>query len=186
MDPPTDTIQIQNVVGSTAIDQELDLERVAADLPRADYAPERFPGLTYRTEAPTATSLIFRSGKIVTTGAQSEDALHASLDQVVEALRELGITVSETPEVTVQNLVSSADLGKPLHLNAIAIGLGLEHIEYEPEQFPGLIYRLDDPQVVLLLFGSGRLVITGAQTRGDLNQALVTITERLTELGMLE
>ena len=186
MDPPIDTIQIQNVVGSTAIDQEFDLERVAADLPRADYAPDRFPGITYRTEAPTATSLIFRSGKIVTTGAQSEDALHASLDQVVDAVRELGITVSDTPEVTVQNIVSSADLGKPLHLNVIAIGLGLEHIEYEPEQFPGLVYRLADPQVVLLLFGSEKLVITGAQTRDDINQALVAVTERLTELELVE
>ena len=186
MDPPTDTIQIQNVVGSTAIDQELDLERVAADLPGADCTSERFPGIRYRTETPTATSFIFRSGKIVTTGAQSEDALHAALDQVVDALRELGITISKTPEVTVQNIVSSADLGKPLHLNAIAIGLGLEHIEYEPEQFPGLIYRLDDPPVVLLLFGSGKLVILGAQTRADIEQALGAITERLTELGMLE
>ncbi|WP_336346181.1 TATA-box-binding protein [Halalkalicoccus ordinarius] len=186
MDPPTDTIQIQNVVGSTAIGQELELKRVAVDLPRADYAPERSPGIIYRTEAPAATSLIFRSGKIVTAGAQSEDALHASLAQVVDALRELGITVPETPDVTVQNIVSNADLGQPLHLNAIAIGLGLENLEYEPEQFPGLVYRLDDPQVVLLLFGSGKLIITGAQTRNDIDQALDTVTKRLTELGMLE
>ena len=86
---------------------------------------------------------------------------------------------------TVQNIVSNADLTKPLHLSAIAIGLGLEHVEYEPEQFPGLVYRMDDPQVVLLLFGSGKRIIAGAQTHDDIDQPLVTITERLTELGML-
>jgi hypothetical protein len=87
---------------------------VAADLSRVDYTSDRLPNIIYRTDTPPATSLIFGSGKIVTTGAQSEDALYAALDQVFDALRELGISVPETPDVTVQNIVSSADLGEQI------------------------------------------------------------------------
>ncbi len=78
-------------------------------------------------------------------------------------LKEIGISVIDEPEVKVQNIVASADLGVDLNLNAIAIGLGLENIEYEPEQFPGLVYRLDNPRVVVLIFGSGKMVVTGGK-----------------------
>jgi transcription initiation factor TFIID TATA-box-binding protein len=81
--------------------------------------------------------------------------------------------------------VSSADLGESLNLNAIAIGLGLESVEYEPEQFPGLVYRLDDPDVVALLFGSGKMVITGAKTRDEAETALEQVVSQLSDLDLL-
>jgi len=84
-----------------------------------------------------------------------------------------------------QNIVSSADLGHDLNLNALAIGLGLEDVEYEPEQFPGLVYRMDDPEVVLLLFGSGKIVITGGKFAEDATAAVENIVERLDDLGLL-
>jgi len=87
--------------------------------------------------------------------------------------------------VTVQNIVSSADLGESLNLNAIAIGLGLETIEYEPEQFPGLVYRLAEPDVVILLFGSGKLVITGAKIHEEAEAALEEVIRRLNDLALL-
>ncbi len=164
MTDPKDTINIENVVASTGIGQELDLQSVAMDLEGADYDPEQFPGLVYRTQNPKSAALIFRSGKIVCTGAKSTDDVHESLRIVFDKLRELQIQVNEDPEIVVQNIVTSADLGRNLNLNAIAIGLGLENIEYEPEQFPGLVYRLDEPEVVALLFGSGKLVITGGKS----------------------
>ena len=185
MRDPTATISIENVVASTAIGQELDLQSVAMDLDGADYDPEQFPGLVYRTQSPKSAALIFRSGKVVCTGANSTDAVHDSLDIVCEKLRALQIPVDDDPEITVQNIVSSADLGVDLNLNAIAIGLGLENIEYEPEQFPGLVYRLDDPEVVALLFGSGKLVITGGTQREDAERAITVIADRLEELGLL-
>ncbi|MFO7832898.1 MAG: TATA-box-binding protein, partial [Halohasta sp.] len=97
----------------------------------------------------------------------------------------LQIPIADDPEITVQNIVTSADLGTDLNLNAIAIGLGLENIEYEPEQFPGLVYRLDDPDVVALLFGSGKLVITGGKEPSDAEAAVDVITDRLDDLGLL-
>ena len=186
MTDPTESINIENVVASTSIGQELELESVAMDLEGADYDPEQFPGLVYRTQNPKSAALIFRSGKIVCTGANSTDAVHESLEIVFDKLRELQIQVEEDPEIIVQNIVSSADLGRTLNLNAIAIGLGLENIEYEPEQFPGLVYRLDQPEVVALLFGSGKLVVTGGKKVDDAKQAVDVIGKRLEELGLLE
>ncbi|MEA5389308.1 TATA-box-binding protein [Haloarculaceae archaeon H-GB11] len=185
MSVASESIQIENVVASSDIGQELDLETLANDLVASDYNPDNFPGLVYRMQEPKAATLIFRSGKIVCTGANSIENVTTALQQVFDELRGLGIQVNDSPKIEVQNIVSSADLGHTLNLNAIAIGLGLENIEYEPEQFPGLVYRLDEPSVVALLFGSGKLVITGGKQLDDAEQALSVIEDRLSDLGLL-
>jgi len=181
-----ESIEVENVVASTAIDQELDLETLADDLGATSYDKENFPGLVYRLEDPKAAALIFRSGKIVCTGAKSIDDVQTALGRVFDEFRDLGIAVESDPEIVIQNIVSSADLGQLLNLNAIAIGLGLENIEYEPEQFPGLVYRPENPSVVVLLFGSGKLVITGGKELDDAEHALRVVEDQLAELGMLE
>ena len=173
------TITIQNVVASTAIGQEIDLKSVTLALDGADYDPEQFPGLVYRTREPKTAALIFRSGKIVCTGARSIEDVDHGLNKVFKKMGEVGIKVAGTPEITVQNIVASADLGSVLNLNAIAIGLGLENIEYEPEQFPGLVYRIDKPKVVVLLFGSGKLVVTGGKKPSDAEEAVERIVREL-------
>ncbi|MBX0296867.1 TATA-box-binding protein [Haloarcula nitratireducens] len=181
-----ESIKVENVVASSDIGQELDLETLAMDLEATDYDPENFPGLVYRMQDPKAASLIFRSGKVVCTGAKSVDAVETALEQVFDELRSLGVEVDDSPTIDIQNVVSSADLKANLNLNAIAIGLGLEHIEYEPEQFPGLVYRLDEPDVVALLFGSGKLVITGGKRLSDAEDALTVIEDQLSDLGLLD
>ena len=186
MSVASESIQIENVVASSDIGQELDLETLANDLVASDYNPDNFPGLVYRLQEPKAAALIFRSGKIVCTGANSIKNVTTALQQVFDELRDLSIQVTDSPKIEVQNIVSSADIGHTLNLNAIAIGLGLENIEYEPEQFPGLVYRLDEPSVVALLFGSGKLVITGGKQLDDAEQALSVIEDRLTDLGLLD
>jgi transcription initiation factor TFIID TATA-box-binding protein len=186
MSVTAESIQVENVVASSDIGQELDLETLSEDLAATDYDPDNFPGLVYRMHDPKAAALIFRSGKVVCTGAKSVDNVTTALEYVFDELRELGVDVATTPDIEIQNIVSSGDLDHTLNLNAIAIGLGLEHIEYEPEQFPGLVYRLDDPDVVALLFGSGKLVITGGKQLDDAEQALTVIENRLTDLGLLE
>jgi transcription initiation factor TFIID TATA-box-binding protein len=186
MSSVSETIDIENVVASTDIGQELALDSLAIDLSGSDYDPDTFPGLIHRTQEPKAANLIFRSGKIVCTGANSVDDVRSSLQTVSERLRDLGIDIIDDPTITIQNIVSSADLGAQLNLNAIAIGFGLEAVEYEPEQFPGLVYRLDTPDVVALLFSSGKLVITGAKTTDAAGEALERISGELSELGLLD
>jgi len=182
---PQESITLQNVVASTAIEQELALESVAKDLSGAEYDPTNFPGVVYRMQDPSATALLYRSGEIISTGGTNIESIHAHLNLVLDDLRKLGIGVSSDPEITVQNVVASADLGERLNLNAISIGLGLENIEYEPEQFPGLVYRLDEPSVVVLLFGSGKMVVTGGTTREVVDHAVDVVESRLADLGLL-
>ena len=182
---PRDTVEIVNVVASTGIGQEINLKQATVALDGADYDPKRFPGLVYRTKDPKTAALIFRSGKIVCTGAKSIDDVYKGLEKVFQSLRNIGIDVQGTPEIKVQNIVASADLHSVLNLNAIATGLGLENIEYEPEQFPGLVYRLSDPKVVILLFGSGKLVVTGGKKPEDMANAVDRIVEELNSLSLL-
>ena len=182
---PRDSIKIVNVVASTDIGQEINLKQVTLELEGADYDPKRFPGLVYRTKDPKTAALLFRSGKIVCTGAKSIDEVHKGVENVFQSLRNIGIDVKGTPEIKVQNIVASADLHAVLNLNAVATGLGLENIEYEPEQFPGLVYRLSDPKVVVLLFNSGKLVVTGGRTPEDAVNAVDRIVKELNSLSLL-
>lgn len=182
----TDTLSVENVVASTGIDQELNLEVLAQDLNGSSYNPDHFPGLIYRIADLHATALIFRTGKIVCTGANSVSGATTAIDVTFDTLDELGIDIPESPEIEIQNMVVGGDLNQDLNLNALAIGLGLEHVEYEPEQFPGLVYRQDNTDVVILLFGSGKVVITGATELGDAEAVIENLQKDVDELGLLQ
>ncbi len=178
-------IKIENVVASTQIGENIDLNKISTEIKDSEYKPKQFPGLVLRTKEPKAAALVFRSGKVVCTGSKSVEDARRAVKQIVKMLREIDIPVIDEPDVKVQNIVASADLGVDLNLNAIAIGLGLENIEYEPEQFPGLVYRLDDPRVVVLIFGSGKMVVTGGKSPEDARKAVERISEELRTLGLM-
>ncbi|HEY3420791.1 MAG TPA: TATA-box-binding protein [Methanomassiliicoccales archaeon] len=177
--------KIENVVASAFLGTELNLQELAISLDGADYEPDRFPGLIYRMKEPKTATLLFHSGKVVCTGAKCYDQVKQAIGNLTGQLSKLGIKLDKEPQITVQNIVASSDLGQKINLNIIAISLGLERVEYEPEQFPGLVYRLDDPKVVLLLFGSGKLVCTGAKVPQDVEKAVDKITKELTAAGLL-
>ncbi|MEE9237263.1 MAG: TATA-box-binding protein [Thermoplasmata archaeon] len=178
-------MKIENVVASTSLGSELDLQAIALALGGAEYEPEQFPGLIYRLKDPKTATLLFRSGKVVCTGAKSLENVRTAIRIVAEQIEAAGIEIDRDPEIEVQNIVASSDLEQEINLNAIAISLGLDRVEYEPEQFPGLVYRLDDPKVVVLLFGSGKLVCTGARKPEDVVRAVDKITEELKAAGLL-
>lgn len=178
-------IKIENVVASTSLGSELDLQAIALALGGAEYEPEQFPGLIYRLKEPKTATLLFRSGKVVCTGAKSLEHVRLAITNVAKQIEKAGIKIEKEPDIEVQNIVASSDLETEINLNAIAISLGLEKVEYEPEQFPGLVYRLDEPKVVVLLFGSGKLVCTGARKPEDVERAVEKITEELTQAGLL-
>ena len=178
-------IKIENVVASTSLGEELDLQAIALALEGAEYEPEQFPGLIYRLKEPKTATLLFRSGKVVCTGAKSLENVKVAITKVAKQIEKAGIKVQIEPDVVVQNIVASSDLCQDINLTAIAISLGLERVEYEPEQFPGLVYRLDEPKVVVLLFGSGKLVCTGARQPSDVEEAVCKITEELRSAGLL-
>ncbi len=179
-------IKIENVVASTSLGTELDLQAIVLALDGAEYDPEQFPGLIYRLKEPKTATLLFRSGKAVCTGGKSLEQVEMAIGKVVKKIEAAGIVVKTKPKIEVQNIVASSDLGAKINLNSIAISIGLEKVEYEPEQFPGLVYRLDSPKVVVLLFGSGKLVCTGARKPKDVEIAVDKITEELKAAGLLE
>jgi len=121
----------------------------------------------------------------VCTGAKSLEHVKTAIDLVTKQIAAAGVPVNKDPEIVVQNIVATSDLGSPIDLNAIAISLGGGKVEYEPEQFPGLVYRIDEPKVVVLLFGSGKLVCTGARRPSDVEKAVEKITAELKAAGLL-
>jgi transcription initiation factor TFIID TATA-box-binding protein len=178
-------IRIENVVASTSLGDSLDLPAIAQGLDGAEYEPEQFPGLIYRLQEPKTAILLFRSGKVVCTGAKSLREVEQSIGTISTQIKKGGQKVLPHPKIEVQNIVASSDLEAEINLNAIAVTLGLDRVEYEPEQFPGLVCRIEEPKVVVLLFGSGKLVCTGARKPSDLEVAVEKITKELRGASLL-
>lgn len=178
-------IKIENVVANARIANNLDLEYIESRLEEAMFTKKKFPGLVYRTREPRSAFLIFRSGKVVCTGSKTEEGVREVIDKLAADLRGIGIEVEEHPDFKVQNIVASANLGRELNLGAIVVGLELEGMEYEPEVFPGLVYRIDEPRSAILIFSSGRLVITGGKTLEDCEKSVQVLLDKLRNLELI-
>ncbi|MEM2989510.1 MAG: TATA-box-binding protein, partial [Candidatus Bathyarchaeia archaeon] len=176
---PDISIRVENVVASGKLDHELDLQFISRITPSAEYRPEVFPGLVYRLRKPKSVSLIFSSGKIVCAGAKSERQAKMAINKVVEELKMKGIVIAGNPVVRIDNIVASADLRGQIDLEGMAESK--PRTIYEPEQFPALIYRSDDPKVVMLVFSSGRVICSGAKRERDAKRALYKLFYDLVE-----
>jgi len=162
-------VKIQNVVASATLDQKIDLLAIIKVFRNVEYRPKQFPGLVFRLKRPKTATLIFSSGKMVCTGAKSEKLARSAVKKVVRELKTNGIIILGKPKIDVVNMVASANLHGKIDLEAMSDVL--EHVMYEPEQFPGLIYRMGEPKVVMLIFASGKLVITGAKREEQVHEA---------------
>ena len=178
-------IRIENVVASTSLGAKLDLQSIALGLDGAEYDSKRFPGLIYRLKQPKTALLFFHSGKVICTGAKSGKEMEDSIRTASQLIRKRGQKVLLHPKIELQNIVASSDLESEVNLNLAAVTLGLDRVEYEPEQFPGLICRIEEPHVVVLLFGSGKLVCAGARRPSDIEAAVKKIAKELGDAGLL-
>jgi transcription initiation factor TFIID TATA-box-binding protein len=176
-------IKIENVVASASVDAEIDLDKVAATLANAEYEPEQFPGLVLRLTEPKAAILVFSSGKMVCTGAKNTETITVAINKTMEQIRSAGIKIKGKATITVQNIVASSDLGTELNLDKVAFSL--QNAEFEPEQFPGLVFRVFDPKVVFLLFRSGKIVCTGAKKSADVDRGVAKLIEELKRIKVL-
>jgi len=176
-------VDIVNVVASATIDQKLDLNDITKKFPDVEYHPEQFPGAVFRLKSPKTATLLFTSGKIVCTGSKSEEMAVKAVNTVVQKLRKGGIKIKKNAVVTVQNIVSSINLGGRVHLEKAA--RTLPRSMYEPEQFPGLIHRMLDPKTVILVFSSGKLVCTGGKTEKDVYRSVNLLHSLLEEKGLM-
>ena len=176
-------INIENVVASATLNQRIDLNAIVRIFPGVEYRPEQFPGLVYRLKKPKTATLLFSSGKMVCTGAKSERLARKAIMKVVDELKRGGIVILAKPEIQIQNIVASAGLGG--HIDQEKSTYSLKKTMYEPEQFPGLIYRMDDPKVVILIFASGKLVCTGAKKEAEVPRAIAKLQATLEEKGLI-
>ena len=164
---------IQNIVATTSLEKPIPLTKLARTQPNTEYNPETFPGLVLRIKEPKSAVLVFSSGNLVCTGTKSVAQVRKVITAVVKQLRKINVNVTIKPKITVQNIVASGSLDLKLNLNFLA--LEMENTEYEPEQFPGLVYKLIEPNATLLLFSNGKLVCTGTKNRKQLDYSMVQV-----------
>ena len=176
-------ISIVNVVASASVDQRIDLNEITKKFPDTEYHPEQFPGLVFRIKSPKTATLIFGSGKMVCTGAKSEEQSISAVRSVVQKLRKGEIKIKNDPVITIQNIVASVNLGGKVHLEKTA--RSLPRSMYEPEQFPGLIHRMLDPKTVILIFATGKLVCTGAKKESDVYRSVHNLHTMLEEKELM-
>ena len=170
-------VEIENVVATADLSQHLDLDAILKVTPGAKYNPQRFPGLVYKLKRPKTTTLLFTSGKMVCTGARSAKSAKTAIAQVIKELRGQGIIIIANPDSEIVNIVASGDLRGTIDLEIVAERLC--KTMYEPEQFPGLIYNMNEPKAVLLVFASGKIVCVGAKTETDVNLAVEKLRDTL-------
>tara|TARA_Y100000310_G_scaffold337252_1_gene423861 strand:- start:1220 stop:1777 length:558 start_codon:yes stop_codon:yes gene_type:complete len=174
-------ITVQNIVASTSFKKDVPLIKLAEALPNTEYNPEQFPGLVMRIKDPKSTALIFSSGNIVCTGAKSMTKVRESINKIIENLAKIKLKITITPKITVQNMVASGCI-KDMDLNLNSLAMELENTEYEPEQFPGLVYKLAGTRATFLLFSNGKIVCTGTRSEVKLKEAVQKLVEVLKNL----
>ncbi len=172
----TKKITVVNIVVSTSLEHDIPLEKMAATLSNTEYNPEQFPGLVIRIKDPKTSALIFSSGKVVCTGARNIQAVHDSIKKIIKSLEKIGIKITIKPKITIQNIVAAGMIGMDLNLNVLA--MKLKNTEYEPEQFPGLVYKLniagkkENYKATFLLFSNGKIVCTGTKSEEQVKEAV--------------
>jgi transcription initiation factor TFIID TATA-box-binding protein len=178
-DKKYESLKIENIVASGVVAESIDLAEFSEKTENCELNKKRFPGAVYRIPDPKIACLIFSSGKIVLTGIRNQQALAKGLAIVIESLKKVGVVTLKEPRVVITNMVCSYNLGKYININKLSVTLNLENIEYEPEQFPGLVYRIKDPRIVVLIFSSGKIILTGGKTLEDVKKGLDLLEEKL-------
>ncbi len=164
------SLKVQNIVATTSLNVDVSLTKLARVQNNTEYNPETFPGLVLRIKKPKSAVLVFSSGNLVCTGTKSIGQVKQVIDIVIKQLKKINVKVKEKPKINVQNIVASGSIDLMLNLNLLA--LELENTEYEPEQFPGLVYKLVEPTATFLLFTNGKLVCTGTKNRAQLEESM--------------
>ncbi|CAG9462968.1 unnamed protein product [Pedinophyceae sp. YPF-701] len=183
--PGIELPKIQNVVATCYLNVPLDLQELNSRLKNAEYNPRRFKAVIIRNAEPKATALVFHTGRIVVTGTKGEQKARECARFFAKRIKKaLGFGDElKFSEFRIQNVVGSSEVGFPVRLE----GLKLTHSKvcrYEPEIFPGAIYYLGDPKVVLLIFVSGKVVITGAKSESMVSEAFCKMFVLLQEFQM--
>lgn len=162
------SIEIINIIATARIKGKIDIERLYTLIPQSEYNPEIFGGLILKKDKPTR--ILFASGKISSHGARSEksaiDAIKVTLSEITAMGAISGI--SEIEWIRIENVVGSGNLNKRVDLEGLYSML--TSAVYEPEQFPGLIYKPLKNSVTCLVFASGKIIIVGGKSENQIKE----------------
>ena len=176
-----------NVVGFGDLFVELDLRALADDIEFADYNPDEHPEMFIKFRGDSPLIIIYRTGKYIIRGGESHERLFQARNNLLDLFADMGIIPSkEETTFEVKNVVCVGNLEQSVDLNKLMLVLGMESTEYEPEQFPGLVYRPNNSDVTLLVFGSGKVVLTGSSEVKNAEVALESLQTELNELEGVE
>lgn len=168
--------EVVNLVATATIGESVSLEELAG-LPFITYNPSRYRCAYFKDETMEAKVSIFNSGKMIAVGAKSEKSAKCDLQHVITVLNELGIIEKRKPKVTVQNVVVLVTLDSDIDLEEMQdIIPGLV---YEPEQFPGAIFRPRNSDATTLIFASGKLVLTGLKSAESVDTVVNSVLKEL-------
>jgi len=176
-------IEIHNMVITVQFSDRIDLDKLASKLPSgAEYFPDNFPGVVYRMEKPRASFLIFSTGKATCVGTASEKDAKEAIENMLKLLKDMGIDV-KIPKIEIQNIVASTKLDTRFDIDKMAFEL--ENTEYEPETFPGLVYKMKG-SVTFLIFGTGKIVCVGARSVKDIKESFDRLVKKLRKFKALK
>ncbi|MCK4521783.1 MAG: TATA-box-binding protein [Nanoarchaeota archaeon] len=175
-------IKVVNLVVTTNLKHKLHLEKIASTLSNTEYNPEQFPGLVMRTKEPKTSALLFTSGRVVCTGAKNLSGSKKAIHKIIDYLKKVKVKITTEPILKIQNLVGAGELGFDLNLNKLA--MNIRNVEYEPEQFPGLVYKMKFPfHATFLLFSNGKIVCTGTKSEEEMKKCLEQLIKDLKKAG---
>ena len=174
---------IVNLVASANLNATLDLYNLAISVPNIEYEPEQFPGAILKLKEPKVSMLLFKNGKVICSGASNEEQIAQAIRKASKIIHEIQpkVKVQTNVDYTVVNLVVTANLNQSLDLFQTA--MKLDNVEYEPEQFPGAILRIEEPKLTLLLFKNGKVICAGAKREEDLKKGLKKAQELISAIN---
>jgi len=178
-------ITIENIVASAQISKSFDIQKLAENIPDSIYNPNEFNGLSIKYDAPKIAVLILHNGKAISTGGKDKVEAENSITNTIKKIKDAGFKTKKSYKTKIENIVLSTHFNKPLNLEAISRGLYLKNVSYNPRDFPGLIYKVDDQKSIVILFNSGKVVCTGAESMNNAKKAIERIKEKLTSIGAL-
>jgi len=171
------TYNIQNIVATASLEKPVPLVKLARTQPNTEYNPKTFPGLVLRVKEPKSAVLVFSSGNLVCTGTKSIEQVKKVIQAVIKQLKKINVKITTKPKITVQNIVASGTINLKLNLNFLA--LEMQNTEYDPEQFPSLVYKLGEPNATFLLFSNGKLVCTGTKNKQQLEFSMAQLLKNV-------
>ncbi|NJE49746.1 MULTISPECIES: TATA-box-binding protein [Thermococcus] len=178
------TLEIENIVASIDLHGPIDMNLVVKNLAPIKYNPRTFPGAAYRMQSPEVTFLIFYSGRLVCTGARDVKTIETAVLYLRHMLESLGMKFEGSPSIKIENIVAAGDIGLG-NVELEEIALTLPNVEYEPEIFPGVVYRVRDSSMTILIFNSGKIVVSGAKTEEDIKKAVDRLKNDLERYGLI-